>query len=125
MEVGKFEPVIVQGDPDRLKQLALILIDNAMKYAAPDGRVIVSLASAADGVTIEVRDTGLGIASTDLPRVFERFYRAESARAQDPGGTGLGLPIARWIAEEHGGTVELKSERGRGTTATMWLPAAT
>ena len=125
MEVGTFEPVIVQGDPDRLKQLALILIDNAMKYAAPDGRVIVSLASAADGVTIEVRDTGLGIASTDLPRVFERFYRAESARAQDPGGTGLGLPIARWIAEEHGGTVELKSDRGRGTTATMWLPAAT
>lgn len=124
MEVAAFEPVIVRGDPDRLKQLALILIDNAIKYTAPEGRVIVSLARTVDSVTIEIRDTGFGIAAKDLPHVFERFYRAESARTQDPGGTGLGLPIARWIVEEHGGTVELTSEIGRGTMATVWLPAA-
>ena len=120
---GAFETVVVQGDPDRLKQLVVILIDNAIKYTAAGGRVDVSLRRTGDGVTIEIRDTGVGIAPEDLPRVFERFYRADPARSRDPGGTGLGLPIARWIVEEHGGTVELASVLGKGTTATVRIPA--
>jgi signal transduction histidine kinase len=71
---------------------------------------------------VVVRDTGIGIAPQDLPHVFERFYRADPARRRDPGGTGLGLAIARWIAEQHGGTLALASEAGRGTTATVRLP---
>ena len=120
---GAFETVVVQGDPDRLKQLVVILIDNAIKYTAAGGRVDVSLRRSGDGATIEIRDTGVGIAPEDLPRVFERFYRADPARSRDAGGTGLGLPIARWIVEEHGGTVELASVLGHGTTATVRIPA--
>ena len=69
-----------------------------------------------------VRDAGPGIAPEDLPHVFERFWRADPARARDPGGAGLGLPIARWIVEEHGGRIELESAPGQGATATVCLP---
>lgn len=123
LEVGAFEPIIVQGDPDRLKQLILILIDNATRYTAAGGRVTVDLGRAASGVTITVRDTGVGISPDQLPHVFERFYRADPARSRDAGGSGLGLSIARWIAEEHGGAVDLVSVPGQGTTATVRLPA--
>lgn len=123
LSVAAFEPVMVQGDPDRLKQLVLILIDNAIKNTPPGGRVDVSLTRTASDAMIGVRDTGVGIAPNDMRRVFERFYRADPSRARNAGGTGLGLPIARWIAEEHGGTVELASTLGKGTTATVRLPA--
>jgi two-component system, OmpR family, sensor kinase len=71
---------------------------------------------------IVISDTGIGISPEDLPHVFERFYRADTARGRDPGGTGLGLPIAQWIAEQHGGRVSLTSQVGQGTTATVQLP---
>lgn len=122
LQVADFEQAIVQGDPDHLKQLILILLDNATKYSARGGEVTVSLRHAEGSVIIDVRDTGDGIAPEDLAQVFERFYRANVARSRDRGGTGLGLPIARWIAEEHGGTVELRSVPGRGTTAIVRLP---
>jgi len=121
LAVGAFEPVIVQGDPDRLKQLVLILVDNAITYTHGGGRVDVSLQRIKGGALIKVRDTGVGIAAEDLSHVFERFYRADPARSRNAGGTGLGLSIARWIVEEHGGTVELSSVLGRGTTATVRL----
>lgn len=124
LEFATFEPVVVQGDPDRLKQLVLILLDNAIKYTAANGRVTVSLRRTEGSATIDIADTGVGIAPEDLPRVFERFYRAEPARSRDAWGTGLGLSIARWIAEEHGGTVVLASALGQGTTATVRLPSA-
>jgi signal transduction histidine kinase len=73
-------------------------------------------------VELTVQDTGVGIPAADLPHVFERFYRADPARARDPGGTGLGLCIARWIAEQHGGELTLASEQGVGTTVTVRLP---
>ncbi len=125
LAVAAFEPVIVRGDPDRLKQLVLILIDNAIKYTESGGRVDVSLRRTDGEVVIDVSDTGVGIAPEHLPHVFERFYRADPARSRNAGGTGLGLPIARWIAEEHDGTVELASTLGKGTTATVRLPLPT
>ena len=124
VRVEHLEPVLVSGDPDRLKQLLLILLDNAIKYTPPEGNVTVRLSR--DGATAQlvVSDTGIGIPPEDLPHVFERFYRADPARGRDPGGTGLGLPIARWIVEQHGGRLSLASQKGQGTTATVHLPIA-
>jgi signal transduction histidine kinase len=124
LEIGALEPSAIAGDPDRIKQLFLILVDNAVRYTPPGGRVRVSLRQQGGVAAFVVEDTGIGITPGDLPHVFERFYRADPARSRDPGGTGLGLPIARWIAGQHGGSVELESEPGRGTTATVWLPLA-
>ena len=125
LEVGEIEPADVEGDADKLRQLLLALLDNAIKYTPPAGTVTLGVARSGDGrVTLTVRDTGVGIPADALPRVFERFYRADPARARDPGGTGLGLPIARWIAEQHGGDITLESTPGRGTTAVVHLPLA-
>jgi len=124
LEVEHVDPAAMSGDPDRIRQLLLILIDNAIRYTPPTGRVVVELCNADGWATISVRDTGVGITPDALPHVFERFYRGDRARARDPGGTGLGLPIARWVAEQHGGTLELDSELGRGTTARIRLPIA-
>ena len=123
LEVGTLEPVLVEGDPDRLKQLLVIPLDNAIKYTPPGGRVTLELRRNDGTAELVVRDRGVGIPPQDLPHVFERFYRADPARARDPGGTGLGLPIARWIARAHGGDVSLASEPGKGTVATIRLPA--
>src|SRR6266545_3889420 len=117
-----FEPVQVAGDEDRLKQLVLILIDNALKYTPAGGRVTLGLRRHDATAEILVCDSGVGIAQDDLGHVFERFYRADPARGRDPGGTGLGLPIARWIARQHGGDVTLESEPGQGTAAIIRLP---
>jgi signal transduction histidine kinase len=122
LEVGHLEPAVVHGDPDRLKQLILILLDNAIKYTPPSGQVTASLHRNGQSVEVAVRDTGIGIPKEALPRVFDRFYRADPARTRDPGGTGLGLSIARWIAEQHSGAVTIKSSPGQGTTATAHLP---
>lgn len=122
LALGRFEPVQVTGDEDRLKQLLLILLDNALKYTLAGGQVSLELRRNGTTAEVTVRDTGVGIPSQDLPHVFERFYRADPARSRDPGGTGLGLPIARWIAEQHGGRISLTSEPGRGTSATITLP---
>ncbi|MDE3151215.1 MAG: HAMP domain-containing protein [Gemmatimonadota bacterium] len=122
IEVTHIEPAEILGDPDRVRQLLLILVDNAVRYTAPTGRVAVRL-HADDGMArVEVEDTGVGIAPEALSHIFERFYRGDRARVRDPGGTGLGLPIARWVAEQHGGTLDIASELGRGTTATIRLP---
>ncbi len=122
LEVGRLEPLQVTGDPDRLKQLVLILLDNAIKYTPDGGQVTLELRRNGTSAEIVVRDTGIGIAPEDLPHVFDRFYRADPARRRDPGGTGLGLPIARWVAEQHGGQITLTSRPGRGTTVYVRLP---
>ncbi len=123
LELGSVQPVSVLGNATWLKQLLLILLDNACKYTPPGGSVSVSLLREGDAAAIRVRDTGMGIAQEDLPHIFKRFYRADRARARDEGGTGLGLAIARWVAEEHGGQIEAESETGKGTTFTVRLPA--
>jgi two-component system OmpR family sensor kinase len=117
-----FEPVQIKGNEDRLKQLLLILLDNALKYTPAGGQVTLGLVRKATGITITVRDTGLGIAPEDLPHVFERFYRADPGRSRDPGGTGLGLSLAQWIAQQHSGTITLESQLGQGTLAVVRLP---
>src|SRR6266545_1735748 len=123
LALDTLEPVQVIGDADRLKQLLLILLDNALKYTPSGGRVTMGLRECASGGEITVQDTGVGITAEDLPRVFERFYRADPARSRDAGGTGLGLPIARWIVEQHRGAIRIDSTPGQGTTVTVSLPA--
>jgi signal transduction histidine kinase len=122
IELKELEPVQLAGDRDRLKQLVLILLDNALKYTPESGQVSLSLKNS-DGIAhLTVSDTGVGIAEKELPLVFERFYRADPARGRDPGGTGLGLPIARWVVQQHGGSITLDSTLGKGTTVSVALP---
>lgn len=121
------EPLTVEGDPDRLKELALALLENALKYTPEGGTVRVELRARGGRAELRVEDTGAGIAPEDLPHVFERFYRADKARSRaprDPGGTGLGLAIARQIVEAHGGEIRLESEPGKGTVAVVRLELA-
>jgi signal transduction histidine kinase len=122
LTIDVFEPAKVEGNEDRLKQLVLILLDNALKYTPANGQITLGLHRRDADVEILVHDTGVGIAPEDLPLVFERFYRVDPARGRDPGGTGLGLPIARWIVQQHGGEIELESCPGQGTTAIVRLP---
>ncbi len=114
-------PVPVRADPAMLKQAVRILVDNARKYSPADTRV--TLRAVADGVRacLEVQDNGAGIAPADAPRIFDRFYRADSARKSDVGGSGLGLAIARWIVSRHGGFINLRSYEGVGTRMTINL----
>ena len=115
----------VRGEHNRLGELLLILLDNAVKYSDAGASIDVSVAQADGRVRLTVADTGRGIPAEALPHVFDRFYRVDKARSRDMGGTGLGLAIARWIAEAHGGAIALQSAEGRGTTVTVTLPAAT
>ena len=118
------ESVWIQGDASSLRRLFLILIDNAVKYTPPSGQVEVSLHRNNGFAVAEVRDTGIGIAESDLPNVFERFYRADKARSRESVGVGLGLSIGRWITEVHAGTIEVHSAPGRGSVFQVRLPIA-
>jgi signal transduction histidine kinase len=122
LTVEALESLAVDGDADRLKQLFLALVDNAVKYTPPTGTISLALRRHGSFAEVVVRDTGVGVAAEELPRAFERFYRGSVARARDPEGTGLGLSIAQWIATQHGGEITLSSQPGRGTTASVRLP---
>jgi signal transduction histidine kinase len=112
----------VRANEAQLRRLLLILVDNALKYPPSGGRVTIGARSDAGEVTISVADTGPGIASEDQPRVFERFWRADKVRSRGAGGTGLGLTIARQIADRHGARLDAQSEVGRGSVFTVRLP---
>jgi heavy metal sensor kinase len=114
----------IRGDASSLRRLFLILIDNAVKYTPASGQVEVSLQRNDGYAVAQVRDTGIGISKTDLPNVFERFYRADKARTRELGGVGLGLSIGRWITEVHAGTIEVHSSPGRGSIFEVRLPIA-
>jgi signal transduction histidine kinase len=117
-------PVILPVDRTRVRQLLLNLVTNAVKYTPAGGRVLVGLVEEPDHVVMEVRDTGVGIAPGDLPHVFDRFWRADPARTRtgEKAGTGLGLAITKWVAEAHGGSIQVQSRPGRGTIFTVVLP---
>ncbi len=116
----QFTPML--GDPDRLKQVLLNLIDNALKYTDPPGRVSLSLACEGDQAVLTISDTGRGIPVADLPHVFERFYRVGGTDRDGGSSTGLGLSIVKWIVEEHGGAVIVDSAIRKGSTFTVRLP---
>ena len=120
-DLGALESALVEGDADSLKQLALILLENAIKYTPDGGLIRLESKIVEDFVEFKITDSGVGISKKDLPHVFERFYRADQMRGTDPGGTGLGLPIAQRIVENHGGEIRLESEVGRGTVVTVRL----
>ncbi len=112
----------IHADPTALRQMLSNLIENAVRYTPPGGTVTIQSSSDEAGEHVVVRDTGIGIAPEHLPRIFERFYRADPARARDAGGTGLGLAIVRHLAEAHGGRVEASSVPGEGTRVAIHLP---
>jgi signal transduction histidine kinase len=113
----------VLGDRDRLVQLFLNLLDNALKYTPPGGQICVRVQRAA-GWGIQVADSGPGIPPEHLPHLFDRFYRVDTSRARETGGLGLGLAIAQTIAHQHGGAITVTSAPGQGTTFAVTLPAA-
>jgi two-component system phosphate regulon sensor histidine kinase PhoR len=119
-----FPPTLprVPADETRLQELIYNLLDNAAKYSRPGGTVFLQAETAGDAVRISVADQGIGISTEDLPRIFERFYRADKSRSGQQGGTGLGLSIVKHIAQLHGGSVEAESEIGKGTTISVLLP---
>jgi len=112
----------VQADADRLRQVFVNLLSNALRYTPGGGRVTLSAHSGATGIEVQVRDTGPGIAPADLPHVFDRFYRADKSRSRETGGSGLGLAIVRSLVEAHQGTVTVTSEQGRCTCFTVTVP---
>lgn len=122
IETGE-QPAVVAGDERRLAQVLRNLLSNAARHTR-EGSVAVEVSRGVDDVTVRVVDTGEGIAPGDLEHVFERFYRADAARAADTGGAGLGLAISRTIVRDHGGDAFAQSEPGRGTTVGFTLPLA-
>jgi len=114
----------MRGDRAQLGLLLSNLLDNAVRHTPAKGTVCVRLDAAESRSVLQVADTGEGIPASELPRVFERFYRVDKARARQTGGTGLGLAIVRHVAEAHGGTVRVDSELGQGSTFTVALPVA-
>jgi signal transduction histidine kinase len=117
-------PVIVAGDADRLRQLLLNLADNARRYTPVGGRITFRVGLVGDQAEVAVADTGPGIAPADVPYIFNRFYRGDPARARPGGGAGLGLSIARAIAEAHGGCLTAANQPGGGAAFTLRLPLA-
>jgi two-component system, OmpR family, phosphate regulon sensor histidine kinase PhoR len=111
------------GDPDALRQILTNLFDNALRHTPVGGEIAVRAGGAPDGVMVAVADTGSGIAPQHLPRIFERFYRADASRSRAQGGTGLGLAIVKHLVEAHGGRVAAESALGRGTTIRLFFPA--
>ncbi|MEO8197466.1 MAG: ATP-binding protein [Thermoanaerobaculia bacterium] len=113
---------VVQGDPEGLLRLFSNLLENAVKYNSTGGSVTIALESQGDEAIVAVRDTGIGMPASVLPRIFERFYRVDKGRAREEGGTGLGLAIVKHVAQAHHGRVEVESEPGKGSTFRVFLP---
>ena len=123
VKLTEIDQLQVSGERDRLKQVLLNLVANAIQYTPAGGDVFLSLGRSGDNAKLIVRDTGPGIPAEDLPYIFERFFRAEKSRTRSgTAGFGLGLSIAHWIVEQHGGKIEVSSREGLGTTFAVWLP---
>jgi len=126
LSLGDIDQVLVCGDRDRLKQVIVNLLGNAINYTPKGGEIVVGLGKVGERAQLTVTDNGPGIAPEDLPHIFERFYRSEKSRTRqrDGKGFGLGLSIAYWIVRNHGGRIEVNSTFGKGTTFCVWLPLA-
>ena len=123
VRLNEIDQVYVRGDRDRLKQVFINLVANAIQYTPQGGEVFLSLEKIGEQARVICRDTGPGIPAEDLPHIFERFYRAEKSRTRrETTGFGLGLSIANWIVERHGGRIEVNSQEGKGTPFAIWLP---
>jgi two-component system sensor histidine kinase SenX3 len=122
VELSPLEPVIVRADADRIRQMLWNLVENALRYTPLEAPIRLSLRRTDGWAEVSVADEGPGIPAEHLPRIFERFYRVDSARSRASGGSGLGLAIVRHIAEAHGGQVSAVSEPGRGSTFQVRLP---
>jgi two-component system phosphate regulon sensor histidine kinase PhoR len=105
----------LQADPEKLNTALINLLDNAIKYTPPEGKIEIRASQEEKGIAIEIQDTGMGIPPEDLGRIFERFYRVDRTRSRELGGTGLGLAIVKHIIEAHGGTVTVESQIGKGS----------
>jgi signal transduction histidine kinase len=112
----------IQASEAKLRRLLLILVDNAVKFTPVGGTITLSADRDGSAVAISVADTGVGIAAEDLPHIFERFWRADKVRSREVSGAGLGLPIAKQIAEQHGASLDVQSEPGCGSVFTVRLP---
>lgn len=126
MHVVDIDQLVVTGDRDRLKQVLVNLVGNAVQYTPMGGQVTLALRRVGTRAQIIVSDSGAGIPAEDLPHIFERFYRGEKSRTRkgSSSGFGLGLSIAYWIVHNHGGTIEVTSQKGKGTSFCVWLPLA-
>jgi len=126
LRIGDIDQVLVCGDEDRLKQVLVNLIGNAINYTPAGGEIVVGLGKEAQRARITVSDNGPGIPEEDLPHIFERFYRGEKSRTRQKNGKGygLGLSIAYWIVRNHEGWIDVNSQSGIGTTFCIWLPLA-
>ncbi|WP_459926722.1 ATP-binding protein [Desulfosporosinus burensis] len=113
---------LVWGDSDRIKQVFINLLDNAVRHTPKGGEIVITIAHKADNVLIEIKDSGIGIAPEDLPMIWERFYKGDKSRSRSQGGTGLGLAIVKRIIETHGGHISVWSKPGEGTIFTIILP---
>jgi signal transduction histidine kinase len=122
--LGTVMPAVVLGDELRLRELLLNLVENAVKYSHPGGKVEIALVTDGHQASLSVTDYGIGIAPEDHVRIFDRFFRTDGARAHTKKGTGLGLAICTWIAESHQGRINVKSQVGQGSTFTVILPLA-
>jgi two-component system phosphate regulon sensor histidine kinase PhoR len=115
----------IVGNPEYLERAVSNLVENAIKYTKENGLIRLIVRGENGHAVVEVTDNGIGISSEDLPRIFERFYRAERSRSRDMGGTGLGLSIVKHIMQAHGGTVEVLSTPGKGSTFRLKFPVST
>jgi len=123
LRLTEIDQAMIQGDRDRLKQVFINLVSNAIHYTPTGGDVFLSLSKSEEMARVVVRDTGPGIPAKDLPHIFDRFYRGEKSRTRSKtGGFGLGLSIAYWIVDHHGGRIEVDSREGQGTTFVVFLP---
>lgn len=123
LETSINDDIMIHGDRKRMEQLMAILLDNAINYSDGPGTIKVSIVQSKSKYKLLVSDTGVGIEKEYLDKIFDRFYRINQTRSKNPDGSGLGLSIAKWIVQEHGGTIKVESSPGNGTTFTIVLPA--